>query len=127
MKRTIGLVLATGLALLIAGCSTESTSGGNSGGGGGATAAPPTGAAATTARNFNLAVKCPGVHWEKKHGWSDQQIMQQESVEAEDIPACEQWVQAQPKGYVPPPPGGAMAAKGPTAPAGGGAPAPAPQ
>ena len=29
MKRTIGLVLATGLALLIAGCSTESTSGGD--------------------------------------------------------------------------------------------------
>ena len=127
MKRTIGLALATGLALLVAGCSSESTSGGNSGGGGGAAAAPPTGAAASTARNFNLAVKCPGVHWEKKHGWSDQQIMQQESVEEEDIPACEQWVQAQPKGYVPPPPGGAMAAKGPTAPAGGGAPAPAPQ
>ncbi|MFZ0676645.1 hypothetical protein [Candidatus Binatus sp.] len=127
MKRMTGLALATGLALLIAGCSSQSTSGGSSGGGGGAAAAPPTGAAATTARNFNLAVKCPGVHWEKKHGWSDQQIMQQESVEAEDIPACEQWVQAQPKGYVPPPPGGAMAAKGPTAPAGGGAPAPAPQ
>jgi hypothetical protein len=124
MKRKIGLALATGLALLIAGCSSQSTSGG---GGGGTAAAPPTGAAATTARNFNLAVKCPGVHWEKKHGWSDQQIMQQESVEAEDIPACEQWVQAQPKGYVPPPPGGAMAAKGPSAPAGGGAPAPAPQ
>ena len=61
-----------------------------------------TAAATTTARNFNLAVKCPGVHYLKKKGWSDQQIMQQESVEAEDIPACEQWVQAQPKGYVPP-------------------------
>ena len=36
MKRNIGLVLATGLALLIAGCSSQSTSGGNSGGGGGA-------------------------------------------------------------------------------------------
>lgn len=128
MKRKIGLALATGLALLIAGCSGQSTSGGSSGGGGGAGAAPPTGAAATTARNFNLAVKCPGVHWEKKHGWSDQQIMQQESVEAEDIPACEQWVQAQPKGYVPPPPGGSTPAKGPSAPAGGGsAPAPAPE
>jgi hypothetical protein len=121
MKRKIGLVLATGLALLIAGCSGQSTSGGAGGGGSPA----PTGAAATTARNFNLAVKCPGVHWEKTHGWADSQIMQQESLEADDIPACEQWVQAQPKGYVPPPPGGAMAAKGPTAPAGG-APAPAP-
>ena len=124
MKRKIGLALATGLALLIAGCSSQSTSGGaggsgGSGGGAGAPAENP--AAASTSRNFNLAVKCPGVHWEKKHGWSDQQIMQQESVEAEDIPACEQWVQAQPKGYVPPPPGGAVASK---APAPGAAPAP---
>jgi hypothetical protein len=70
-------------------------------------------------------VKCPGVHWEKTHGWSNQQIMQQESLEEDDIPACEQWVQAQPKGYVPPPPGGAAPAKEPAAPAGGGAPAPA--
>ncbi len=129
MKRKIGLALATGLAFLIAGCAGQSSSGGGSGGGGGggSSTPPPTGAAATTARNFNLAVKCPGVHWEKKHGWSDQQIMQQESVEEDDIPACEQWVQAQPKGYVPPPPGGAAPAKGPAAPAGGGAPAPAPE
>jgi hypothetical protein len=126
MKRKIGLALATGLALLIAGCSSQSTSGGSTGGGAaGAPAGNP--AVASTARNFNLAVKCPGVHWEKKHGWSDQQIMQQESLEAEDIPACEQWVQAQPKGYVPPPPGGTAPAKGPSAPAGGGAPAPAPE
>ena len=126
MKRKIGLALATGLALLIAGCSSQSTSGGSAGGGAaGAPAGNP--AVASTARNFNLAVKCPGVHWEKKHGWSDQQIMQQESLEAEDIPACEQWVQAQPKGYVPPPPGGTAPAKGPSAPAGGGAPAPAPE
>ena len=126
MKRKIGFALATGLALLIAGCSSQSSSGGSSTGGGGAAGAPaPTGAAATTARNFNLAVKCPGVHWEKSHGWSDQQIMQQESLEADDIPACEQWVQAQPKGYVPPPPGGAVAEKGSTAPAGS-TPAPAP-
>jgi hypothetical protein len=126
MKRKIGLALATGLALLIAGCSGQSTSGSAGGSAGATGAAGGNPAAASTARNFNLAVKCPGVHWEKKHGWSDQQIMQQESVEAEDIPACEQWVQAQPKGYVPPPPGGSMAAKGPSAPAGG-APAPAPQ
>ncbi len=111
MKRKIGLALATGLALLIAGCASQSSS---SGGGGGA-ASPPPAAAASTARNFNLAVKCPGVHWEKTHGWSNQQIMQQESLDEQDIPACEQWVQAQPKGYVPPPPGGAVAAKGPTA------------
>jgi hypothetical protein len=125
MKRKIGLALATGLALLIAGCSGQSTSGGSAGGG--AAGAPAGNAAAvSTSRNFNLAVKCPGVHWEKKHGWSDQQIMQQESLEADDIPACEQWVQAQPKGYVPPPPGGSTPAKGSSAPEGGGAPAPAP-
>jgi hypothetical protein len=69
-----------------------------------------------------LAVKCPGVHWEKTHGWTDQQIMDQESLDSQDIPACEQWVQAQPKGYVPPPPGGPMAAKAPS-----GAPSPAAQ
>jgi hypothetical protein len=127
MKRNIGLVLAMGLALLIAGCESQGGSGGSSGSPAGTVGVAPAGnpAAASTARNFNLAVKCPGVHYLKKHGWSDQQIMQQESVEQEDIPACEQWVQAQPKGYVPPAPGGAVADKGSTAPAGG-APAPAP-
>ena len=129
MKRKIGLALATGLALLIAGCASQSGSGGGGGGAGGgkeSSGPAPTGAAASTARNFNLAVKCPGVHWEKTHGWSNQQIMQQESLEEDDIPACEQWVQAQPKGYVPPPPGGTAPAKGPAAPTGGSAPAPAP-
>src|SRR6202167_5182414 len=108
MKRKIGLAMATGLALLVAGCAGQSTSGG----GGSAAPAPPA-AVTSTSRNFNLAVKCPGVHWEKTHGWSNEQIMEQESLEADDIPACEQWVQAQPKGYVPPPPGGAVAAKDP--------------
>lgn len=113
MKRKIGLALATGLALLIAGCASQSTSGGSTAAGGAAGAPPATGAAATTARNFNLAVKCPGVHWEKTHGWSNAQIMQQESLEEDDIPACEQWVKEQPKGYVPPPPPGTVAAKTP--------------
>ena len=125
MKRKIGLALATGLALLIAGCASQSSSGGGGAPGKESSAPAPTGAAASTARNFNLAVKCPGVHWEKTHGWSNQQIMQQESLEADDIPACEQWVQAQPKGYVPPPPGGTVAEKSPTPPSGT-APAPAP-
>jgi hypothetical protein len=125
MKRKIGLALAAGLALLVAGCASQSTSSGGTTSAGGASAAPPpeTQAVSSTARNFNLAVKCPGVHWEKTHGWSDQQIMQQESLDEQDIPACEQWVQAQPKGYVPPPPAGTMAAKSPS----GGAPAPAKQ
>jgi hypothetical protein len=118
MKRKIVLTLATGLALLVAGCSSQG-GGSSSGGSAGAPAQAP--AVASTSRNFNLAVKCPGVHWEKTHGWSDQQIMEQESLEEQDIPACEQWVQAQPKGYVPPPPGGAVASK---APAPGAAPAP---
>jgi len=117
MKRKIGLALASGLALLVAGCASQSSSGAGAG-----STAPAT---TETARDFNLAVKCPGVHWEKTHGWSNQQIMQQESLEESDIPACEQWVQAQPKGYVPPPPPGTpVAAKAPST---GGAPAPAPQ
>ena len=114
MKRKIGFALAAGLALLVAGCASQGSSGGNAAPGGGESAAAGGGpAASTTARNFNLAVKCPGVHWEKTHGWSNQQIMQQESLDEQDIPACEQWVQAQPKGYVPPPPGGTMAQKAP--------------
>ncbi len=109
MKRKIGLVLASGLALLVAGCASQSSSGGSAAPG----SAAPT---ESTSRNFNLAVKCPGVHYLKKKGWSDAQIMQQESVEEGDIPACEQWVAAQPKGYVPPPPPGTpVAAKAPTA------------
>jgi hypothetical protein len=112
MKRKIGLALAAGLALLVAGCASQTSSGGGTAAGGPAAPAHGTEAVSSTSRNFNLAVKCPGVHWEKTHGWSDQQIMQQESLNQEDIPACEQWVQAQPKGYVPPPPPGTVAAKG---------------
>ncbi len=114
MKRTIGLALALGLAVLVAGCA--SSGGGATGGAaapaastGGATGAP-TGASAASGsgyiRNFNLAVKCPGVHWEKTHGWTEAQIIQQEAIEPGDIAACEQWVANQPKGYVPPPPPG---------------------
>lgn len=123
MKRKIELALASGLALLIAGCAGQT--------GGGSVAAPGSAASATTiseaqtARNFNLAVKCPGVHYLKSKGWSNQQIMQQENVEEEDIPACEEWVKAQPKGYVPPPPPGTVAAN--KAPAAGATPAPAKQ
>ena len=124
MKRKIGLALASGLALLVAGCSGQSGGSTSSTGTSGSTA--PAASVPAAARNFNLAVKCPGVHWEKTHGWSNQQIMQQESLDEDDIPACEQWVQAQPKGYVPPPPGGTMA-KGPAAAPSGGAPAPQPQ
>ena len=125
MRRKIGFALASGLALLVAGCAGQ-------GGGSAAPGPGDTSSAATrssvpaAARNFNLAVKCPGVHWEKTHGWSNAQIMQQESLDESDIPACEQWVQAQPKGYVPPPPPGTTAAAKP-APAAGGGPAPTKQ
>ena len=126
MRRKIGFALASGLALLVAGCAGQ--------GGGEKFPSGPgaTGSEATrsnvpaAARNFNLAVKCPGVHWEKTHGWSNSQIMQQESLDEADIPACEQWVQAQPKGYVPPPPAGTTAAAKP-GPAAGGGPAPTKQ
>lgn len=120
MKRMIGLTLATGLALLVAGCASQG--GGEpfpSGPGQTSSAAVRSGGAPAATRNFNLAVKCPGVHWEKTHGWSEQQIMQQQSIDSSEIAACEQWVAAQPKGYVPPPPQG-------VAPAGGKAPAAAP-
>jgi hypothetical protein len=128
MKRLIGLALASGLAMLVAGCA--SSGGGTAGGAGGSTAS--TGEAQPTAtRNFNLAVKCPGVHYLKTHGWTEQQIMEQESLtEASDIPACEEWVAHQPKGFVPPAPPGstsAEAVKTSNAPGPNASPAPAKQ
>jgi len=123
----IGFALASGLALLVAGCAGQG--GGEkfpSGPGETSSAATRVNVPAAT-RNFNLAVKCPGVHWEKQHGWSNSQIMQQESLDENDIPACEQWVAAQPKGYVPPPPPGSTAAAQKPAPAPGGGPAPTKQ
>ena len=120
MRRTIELLLfSAGLAFLLAGCA-------NQGGGAASAGAPAGGEAAqggtaaasasdTSMRDFNLRVKCPGVHELKQHGWSDAQIVQQLSVSQEDIPACEQWVRSQPKGYVPPPPPGTAAAGAPKA------------
>ena len=108
MKRTIGFALALGLAVSVAGCAS-----GEAGGAG-----PPSGAASTAGatataetggsiRNFNLRVRCPGIHLEKtKLGWSDEKIMGHENVSKDDINRCEAWAAAQPKGYVPPPPPG---------------------
>jgi hypothetical protein len=133
MKGTIGFVLASGLAFLIAGCASTGTSTPAAGGGGaaaGAGAEAGGGGEASATRNFNLAVKCPGVHYLKAHGWTEQQIMQQESLtEASDIPACEEWVAHQPKGYVPAPPPGSISAaavKASNAPGPNAAPAPSP-
>ncbi|HUA33960.1 MAG TPA: hypothetical protein VMA09_10175 [Candidatus Binataceae bacterium] len=124
MKRTIGFALATGLALLVAGCASQGGGASSGAAGGGMAEAQP-----AAARNFNLAVKCPGVHYLKKKGWTDQQIMEQESLtEASDIPACEDWVAHQPKGYVPAAPPGSTAAaavKASNAPGPNAAPSPA--
>ncbi len=127
MRRTIGMLLAGGLAVMFAaGCA--STGGGSSAGTTTGASAGSSGAGQQTAsadssrvaRDFNLRVKCPGVHEEKVHGWTDQQIMAQESVVEEDIPACMAWVAEQPKGFVPPPPAGYVPKAG-SAPAAGGA------
>lgn len=118
MRRTIELLLfSAGLAFLVAGCANQGGGGAGAPAGGqaaqGGTAAAS--ASDTSMRDFNLRVKCPGVHELKQHGWSDQQIVQQLGVSQDDIPACESWVQQQPKGYVPPPPPGTAAAGAPKA------------
>lgn len=119
MKRTTGLLLATGLAILVAGCAQQGGAGGS-----GATApsgntvASAGGSASSAGRDFDTKVRCPGVHELKSHGWSDAQIMAQLNVTQDQIPACEAWAQAQPKGYVPPPPPGVT----PRAPGAGAAP-----
>ena len=123
MKRTIGFALASGLAFLVAGCAAG---GGGGASGGGATgseasdAAVKQQAAATSGvRDFNLQVKCPGIHLEKsKLKWDDDKIMSHENVTPEEIANCEAFTAAQPKGYVPPSPGGAQASSG-GAPSGG--------
>jgi hypothetical protein len=118
MRRTIELLLfSAGLAFLVAGCANQGGGGASAPAGGqaaqGGTAAAS--ASDTSMRDFNLRVKCPGVHELKQHGWSDQQIVQQLGVSQDDIPACESWVQQQPKGYIPPPPPGTAAAGAPKA------------
>jgi len=120
MKRTIGLLLATaGLALLVAGCAEQGGGSASSPGAGASAGGSQTAAVNTNdIRDFNLRVKCPGVHELKAHGWSDQQIMQQLSVAQEDIPACEHWSQQQQRGYTPPPPAGVSAAAKPAPSAG---------
>jgi hypothetical protein len=115
---SLGLILASGLALaVVGGCSQESASTSATG----QAMAPPSGENVGTAvtsnkstsevnRQFSLAVKCPGVHYLKKKGWTDQQIMQQMQLMEDQIGACEVWTANQPKGFVPPPPPGAAAA-----------------
>ncbi len=104
MKRTIVWPLAAGLALLIAGCAPGGGYIGSASASGQASTAGSTTAAAAAgpARDFNLRVKCPGIHLEKtKFKWSDRQIMTHENVTLEEIGQCEAWSATQPKGYVP--------------------------
>ena len=119
MKGMIGFALASGLAFLVAGCAPSgggSTGGAPAGGGGGESSAAAAGGAQTASagqsvRDFNLQVKCPGIHLEKtKLKWSDDKIMEHENVSAEEIASCEAFTASQPKGYVPPPPAGVAAA-----------------
>jgi len=111
MKRTIGFALASGLAFLVAGCAAGGGGAGTGASAGGEGSAPAggtqTASASSSVRDFNLQVKCPGIHLEKtKLKWDDDKIMSHENVSAEEIANCEAFTAAQPKGYVPPPPGG---------------------
>jgi hypothetical protein len=115
MNRTIGFALASGLAFLVAGCAAGGggSSGGAPAGGEGSSSvegAKQQAAATSGVRDFNLQVKCPGIHLEKsKLKWDDDKIMSHENVTPEEIANCEAFTAAQPKGYVPPPPGGGPA------------------
>lgn len=126
MKRTIGFALASGLAILVAGCAgTSGGSGAPAAGGGDASAGASNAqtAAATGVRDFNLQVKCPGIHLEKtKLKWDDDKIMSHENVTPEEIASCEAFTAAQPKGYVPPAPGQAAMVGNATGPGPGGQP-----
>ena len=130
MKRTIGFALASGLAFLVAGCAAGGGGSGSGASAGGEASASGTSAGGTQTasaassgmRDFNLQVKCPGIHLEKtKLKWDDDKIMSHENVTPEEIANCEAFTAAQPKGYVPPPPGGAPAAQASGGAAAGGA------
>jgi hypothetical protein len=126
MKRTIGFALATGLAFLVAGCSAGgggAGTGASPGGQGSAAGGAQTASASSSVRDFNLQVKCPGIHLEKtKLKWDDDKIMSHENVSADEIASCEAFTAAQPKGYVPPPPIGAAMVGNATGPGPGGQP-----
>ena len=128
MKRTIGFALASGLAFLVAGCAAGggAGTGASAGGEGSAPAAgggAQTASASSSVRDFNLQVKCPGIHLEKtKLKWDDDKIMSHENVTPEEIASCEAFTASQPKGYIPPPPGGAAMVGNATGPGPGGQP-----
>jgi hypothetical protein len=83
MKRIFRPGWQIGLTLLLVGCGREP-----------AAVAPAT---TPTLRDFNMAIRCPAVEWEKTHGWTAPQIMRQESIQEADISDCEQWTDAESK------------------------------
>src|SRR5260370_10905065 len=111
MKRTLELALASGLALVIAGCSSGSSS--TSGSAGGAESSGQPGQRSLASRvepvRFDLAVRCPGVHYLVTKGKSKDEIQGQLQVTDDQINECEKYVASQPKGIVPPPPPGYVA------------------
>ncbi len=127
MKRTIGFALASGLAFLVTGCAGMggSSGGGGASGAGGAGGSASAGGSQTASNNaavrdFNLQVKCPGIHLEKnKLKWDNDKIETHENVTEDEINQCESFTASQPKGYIPNAPGGA--APGPQASGGGSA------
>jgi hypothetical protein len=58
---------------------------------------------------FDLAVRCPGVHYLVTKGKSKDEIQGQLQVTDDQINECEKYVASQPKGFVPPPPPGYVA------------------
>ena len=110
MKRTLELALASGLALMIAGCSSGSSSS-SSGASADSSGQPASGSLASRVEpvRFNLAVRCPGVHYLVTKGKSKDEIMGQLQVTDDQIQECEKYVASQPKGFVPPPPPGYVA------------------
>jgi hypothetical protein len=121
MKSAIATLLACGLAVLAVGCAGAGDRGGIAPSSqaqsptpaGGRSAISPT---AYEIRDFNLRVKCPGIHLAKTElKWSERRIMAHYQVTEDQIARCEAWEAAQPKGYIPIPPSGAALDRGQTA------------
>lgn len=112
MRRAASLILAIGVAFSLAGCATgrqlgtAASSGVTRSRASSAKSSAKSSAPSTDViKDFDLRVKCPGIHLEKTClGWSEAKIMKHENVTRDQIARCEAWTYAQPKGYVPDPP-----------------------
>ena len=105
MKRTLGLAMGSVLALMVAGCSSGSSTTTSSGDSSGQPASGSLAAKVEPVR-FNLAVRCPGVHYLISKKKSKEEVEGQLNVTDDQIDECEKYVASQPKGFVPPPPAG---------------------